>query len=331
MRKEEIMKTKLTIATFLLLVFVNTAFAQVDNCCFVNRQCNTDSEWKDGYWAYHRNECPRGASAGQASASPPANGDNCCFVNRHCTTDAEWTDGYWAYQNNQCGAPGGGGQSASPAPIASAATLWTPNMTAAVKALLADPSSDFFNNCCYMYLMPCHSQADWNQGYWQYQNHQCAHPSPVSEMPVIVGNNSPSGTAKFHNLVNTALEWLRIHAPAWLEYIRLSGVREWKLLPAGVGGGFFNTTWIVGHGFWGWQESDPNWQPDPDYIAGYVGGIVHEACHAIQQRTFSQTVDWANELPCVEAQLAAIHAVKPDSKDISILSNLVGHPNSWRR
>ncbi len=291
------MKTKLTIATFALLVFVNTAFAQVDNCCFVNRQCNTDSEWTDGYWAYHRNECPRGASAGQASASPPANVDNCCFVNRHCTTDAEWTDGYWAYQNNQCGAPGGRGQSASPAPIASAATLWTPNMTAAVKALLADPSSDFFNNCCYMYLMPCHSQADWNQGYWQYQNHQCAHPSPVSEMPVIVGNNSPSGTAKFHNLVNTALEWLRIHAPAWLEYIRLSGVREWKLLPAGVGGGFFNTTWIVGHGFWGWQESDPNWQPDPDYIAAYVGGIVHEACHAIQQRTFSKR--WTGRMNCL--------------------------------
>ena len=26
--------------------------AQIDNCCFVNRQCSSDQEWTDGYWAF---------------------------------------------------------------------------------------------------------------------------------------------------------------------------------------------------------------------------------------------------------------------------------------
>ena len=32
--------------------------SNIDNCCFVNRQCHSDREWVEGYWAYQRNECP---------------------------------------------------------------------------------------------------------------------------------------------------------------------------------------------------------------------------------------------------------------------------------
>ena len=32
--------------------------SDIDNCCFVDRQCQTDQQWTDGYWAYQRNECP---------------------------------------------------------------------------------------------------------------------------------------------------------------------------------------------------------------------------------------------------------------------------------
>ncbi len=32
--------------------------SDIDNCCFVNRNCQTDQEWVDGYWAYQRSECP---------------------------------------------------------------------------------------------------------------------------------------------------------------------------------------------------------------------------------------------------------------------------------
>ena len=44
--------------------------ADVDNCCFVNRQCDTDDEWERGYWAYQNNQCPVGASTTVANVSP---------------------------------------------------------------------------------------------------------------------------------------------------------------------------------------------------------------------------------------------------------------------
>ena len=86
-----------------------TPQSNIDNCCFVDRQCQTDQEWGDGYWAYQRNECPVSTpGAQQTSAQPvansPADADNCCFLGWQCATDDQWVAGYWAYQNNQCGA-----------------------------------------------------------------------------------------------------------------------------------------------------------------------------------------------------------------------------------
>ena len=83
--------------------------SNIDNCCFVNRQCQSDQEWVNGYWAYQRNECPVSSpTTQQISAQPisstPADVDNCCFTGWHCNTDDEWARGYWAYQNNQCAA-----------------------------------------------------------------------------------------------------------------------------------------------------------------------------------------------------------------------------------
>ena len=40
----------------------------VNNCCFLNRQCHSEQEWVDGYWAYQRNECP--AQPAPVSLSP---------------------------------------------------------------------------------------------------------------------------------------------------------------------------------------------------------------------------------------------------------------------
>ncbi len=81
--------------------------ADIDNCCFVNRQCSSDQEWVDGYWAYQVNECPVGASARQEIARQPVSGtpavvDNCCYLDWQCSSDQEWVNGYWAYQNRQC-------------------------------------------------------------------------------------------------------------------------------------------------------------------------------------------------------------------------------------
>lgn len=46
--------------------------SNIDNCCFVNRQCQSDREWVDGYWAYQRNECPAQPTTGSSVA--PING-----------------------------------------------------------------------------------------------------------------------------------------------------------------------------------------------------------------------------------------------------------------
>ena len=85
--------------------------SDIDNCCFVDRQCNSDHDWTQGYWAYQNNQCGAPATSteqtsSQPTTSTPANVDNCCFVDRHCDADHEWTQGFWDYQNHQCGAPG---------------------------------------------------------------------------------------------------------------------------------------------------------------------------------------------------------------------------------
>ena len=85
--------------------------SDIDNCCFVDRQCSSDQEWTDGYWAYQNGQCPAPAQSQTPTSSQPVSGvpaqiDNCCFVDRQCHTDQDWTNGYWAFQNNQCSAPG---------------------------------------------------------------------------------------------------------------------------------------------------------------------------------------------------------------------------------
>jgi len=39
--------------------------SDIDNCCSVDRQCTTEQEWKDGYWAYQNRQC---------GAQPPFSG-----------------------------------------------------------------------------------------------------------------------------------------------------------------------------------------------------------------------------------------------------------------
>ena len=72
--------------------------SNIDNCCFVNRQCHTDSDWLEGYWAYQRNECPVGAPTSDQSIVRPVTRtadsvDNCCFIGWHCDSEADWVRG----------------------------------------------------------------------------------------------------------------------------------------------------------------------------------------------------------------------------------------------
>ena len=85
------------------------ASTEIDNCCFVDRQCISDEEWVNGYWAFQNNQCsapsrqqqPRSSqSQPQTETSEAVN--NCCFIGWQCNADEEWTGGYFAFQQGQC-------------------------------------------------------------------------------------------------------------------------------------------------------------------------------------------------------------------------------------
>ena len=85
-----------------------TPSADIDNCCFVDRQCQTDQQWRDGYWAYQNKQCGAPATAvsvvspSPETAASASDVDNCCFLGWNCQTDHEWERGFWNYQVGQC-------------------------------------------------------------------------------------------------------------------------------------------------------------------------------------------------------------------------------------
>ena len=85
--------------------------SNIDNCCFVDRQCTTDQEWTDGYWAFQNGQCTASIQDQTTTATQPASGEpsqvnNCCFTGWNCATDDDWVTGFHAYQTNQCKHPG---------------------------------------------------------------------------------------------------------------------------------------------------------------------------------------------------------------------------------
>ena len=86
--------------------------SQIDNCCFVDRQCNSDAEWTSGYWAFQNNQCNAPLQSRPEISSQPASTDqsqidNCCYLDWQCNTDQEWAKGYAAYQIDHCDVPEG--------------------------------------------------------------------------------------------------------------------------------------------------------------------------------------------------------------------------------
>ena len=106
----------------------------VDNCCQVDRNCQTEQDWTDGYWAFRNNECvapvtnqapassvSNSSAAQQPSASPaaqpataPANADNCCQLGWDCQSEDDWVRGFHAFRANQCSVPVDSSSSSSP-------------------------------------------------------------------------------------------------------------------------------------------------------------------------------------------------------------------------
>ena len=74
--------------------------SQIDNCCFVDRQCHSDAEWTSGYWAFQNNQCAAPLQSRLQISSQPANSstgtiDNCCFLDWQCNSDEEWARGHY--------------------------------------------------------------------------------------------------------------------------------------------------------------------------------------------------------------------------------------------
>ncbi|MYH64169.1 MAG: hypothetical protein F4136_00755 [Chloroflexi bacterium] len=62
------MKIRVPVILFALIFLSGVAVAQVDNCCHIDRQCSTNQEWADGYFAFQRGQC---AAAIQPAQSAP--------------------------------------------------------------------------------------------------------------------------------------------------------------------------------------------------------------------------------------------------------------------
>ena len=95
--------------------------SNVDNCCFVDRQCHTDQEWADGYWAFQNGQCaapaqsqpqtvPQPQTQAQPQTQPSAQPydtslekiDNCCHLDRECHSEEEWRAGWLAFKALEC-------------------------------------------------------------------------------------------------------------------------------------------------------------------------------------------------------------------------------------
>ena len=146
--------TVLTTAILICAAALTGTVSGIDNCCFVDRQCQSDRDWIDGFYAFQHNQCLSPAQS-QPSSGSPAQIDNCCDVDRQCSTDQQWIDGYWAYQNNQCPV------SAQSQPVASSPP--------------AGSAPAQVDNCCDV-DRHCTSELQWIAGWHAYQNGLCSAP-----------------------------------------------------------------------------------------------------------------------------------------------------------
>ena len=189
------MKTRLVAVVAAALTLCGLASAQIDNCCFVDRQCSSNQEWTNGYWAFQNGQCVAPAPSGQpANSSAPV--DNCCGIDRQCSTDAEWLSGWHAYQNNQCAASVPSGQPANSSAPPTQPVASTPATV---------------DNCCFVDRQ-CNTDLEWMAGWHAYQYGQCAAPAqpqplapsqPVASTPATVDN-----CCFVDRQCNTDLEWM---------------------------------------------------------------------------------------------------------------------------
>lgn len=178
------MKTRAFGFMIIAIILGAAAFAggasDIDNCCYVDRQCNTDLEWIGGWHAYQAGQCSapsRAPASSQPAVSASAQIDNCCYVDRQCNTELDWIGGWHAYQAGQCSAPAG-----SPAPASSQPAGGAPTQV---------------DNCCYVDRQ-CSTDLDWMGGWHAYRAGQCG----ATGQSQTVASSQPTGGGLIHRTAN---------------------------------------------------------------------------------------------------------------------------------
>ncbi|MCY3833133.1 MAG: hypothetical protein OXG85_08945 [Chloroflexi bacterium] len=284
------MKLKLSAIMLAAISLCAAATAQVDNCCNVNRQCNNDADWTQGYYDFQNGQCAAPAPSGattQTSASSQI--DNCCFAGWQCNNDQDWVNGYHAYQNGQC---------AAPAPTQSG----SPAQTSA---------SSQTDNCCQAGWQ-CNSEQDWSNGYYAYRENQC-HKTPEvygaysccelgwncgfdfdfihawwwyehhdgqcsQPLQEIVDGVIIEGSAEFIAQHKAAMQMLKNRAPEWHAYTIaiILKIRESREKP--------------GYGTLHKSMNLPVWHS----VAYAAAIIVHETCHVHRSYAYVHTHEYEN-------------------------------------
>ena len=277
---------------------VQSPSTDIDNCCFVDRQCNNDQEWTNGYWAFQNGQCPApGQSQQQTTVQPatsqPSQVDNCCFVDRQCNTDHEWTSGYWAYQKGQCRAAGQSQQQISSQPVTNGGSQ--------------------VDNCCYV-DWHCTNDEDWLRGFYAHQSGQC-----------LYGGVKVVGSPNFVTMADRAFDLLKRHAPHWYTYV-ISGLNAIEEIPPGQSSGILIDSRVYV------QSYDSAHVPTDWDVIDLVGGMAHEACHVHRWDAGLREEGWRNEIQCVQEQLAATEAVDPIDRQSAWLNDLIANienPEYW--
>jgi hypothetical protein len=97
--------------TICLLLEANTLADS--NCCHIpGSNCQTETEWIQGYYDGVHGRCQTSTAAGLSDTTPQSTPqpaptqtadrsqhvNNCCFIGWHCESDAQWISGYYAHQ-----------------------------------------------------------------------------------------------------------------------------------------------------------------------------------------------------------------------------------------
>ncbi|MCY3780034.1 MAG: SH3 domain-containing protein [Chloroflexi bacterium] len=247
----------------------------VDNCCFVDRQCSSDQDWTDGYWAFQNGQCAAPAqtqvSTQPAASTIPAGVDNCCQVNRQCYSDDDWARGFYDFRDNQCQ---GAAPTTSTAPI-------------------SGPIPENVDNCCFVNRQ-CHTEQDYIIGYEQFRYGFC-------NVANIAGNVNIKGSGFFVGRIKEALNYLLNTSPRWYQYI-ITGL--WTIEEVGDN--------ELGQGLaaWVWAKDRRTILPTRtvhNSIESLVSTLIHEACHVQRHKDGLEAFGLVGERACTEVEIAALH------------------------